>query len=172
MTRRPWKDSLGVTHLLPDNLLLKGGPAAFAAPPPPCAGAFRALVDDVIELRRRRVAEKVRAVPTNTRDPNAEKEAEAVSRADHLPTVRPAHRPKTGTVRKSFSAMTAELNEMVNETRARTAEVQRRAAIQMFDDLSAAARAGRLDSLSAAKADALRHQHATALGLTATGIRS
>lgn len=178
MTSRPWKDSLGVTHLIPDNLLLKGGPAAFAAPPPPCAGAFRLLASELNEMRerRRRAAAKVRAVPTNSRDPKAERQAERIARADHLPVVRPAHRPKTSTaakpLTKSLAAMADELSEMVNETRARTAEVQRRAAIQMFDDLSAAARAGRLDSLSAAKLDALQHRHARALGLETTGVRA
>ncbi len=176
MTKTRWTDSVGHVHQIPCDLLAKGGPAAFTAPPPPCAGAFRALVDDVIELRRRRVAVKVRAVPVNTRNTKAERQAERISRNDHLPTVRPAHRPKTGTaakpLTKSLAAMVGELSEMVNATRAQTAEIQRRTAIQMFADMNERARAGRLGSIEAAKVDALRHQHAAALGLTATGIRS
>lgn len=168
MTRRPWKDSLGVTHLLPADLLMKGGPAAFTAPPA-SEGAFRALVDELIEFqeRRRRMAAKVK-IPTNTRDPKAEREAERVSRTDHI-RPRPA---ATRSVRKSFAAMTAELNEMVNATRAQTAEIQRQTAIEMFTDLNAAARAGRLDALSAAKVDALAHRNARALGLERVGVRS
>ncbi|TXG87840.1 MAG: hypothetical protein E6R10_07190 [Rhodocyclaceae bacterium] len=167
-----FQDSLGIAHHIREPLL-KAGIPAFAAPPPPCAGAFRALVDDVIELRRRRVAEKVRAVPTNSRDPKAEKEAESIAAADHLPTVRQRPgRPGAKPLTKSLAAMTAELDEMVNATRAQTAEVQRRTAIQMFADMNERARAGRLDSLSAAKLDALQHRHARALGLETTGVRA
>lgn len=173
MTKTRWTDSLGNVHLIPDYFLLKGGPAAFAAPPPATEGAFRLLVAELVAFRerRRRMAEKVK-VPTNTRDPKAEKQAEHIASADHMPTVRPVHRPKTGTVKKSFATMTDELNEMVNTTRAQTEEIQRQTAIQMFADLNERARAGKLDALSAAKLDALQHRHARALGLETTGVRA
>lgn len=172
MTKARWTDSLGHVHQIPCDLLAKGGIGAFAAPPPPCAGAFRLLVDELLAFRerRRRMAAKVK-VPTNTRDPKAEKQAEHIASADHMPTVRPVHRPKTGTVKKSFATMTDELNEMVNTTRAQTEEIQRQTAIQMFADLNERARAGRLGSIEAAKVDALQHRHATALGLERTGVR-
>ena len=167
-----WTDSIGHTHQIPCDLLAKGGAAAFAAPPPSCAGAFRALVDDVIELRRRRVAEKAKSTPVNTRDPKAEKEAERISRTDHLPAVRPVHRAKTGTVRKSFATMAAELTALAAEAQRQTERIQQQRAIAMLADLASAARAGRLDSLSAAKLDALQHRHARALGLETTGVRA
>lgn len=180
MTRRPWKDSLGVTHLIPDNLLLKGGPAGIVRQPA-TEGAFRLLVDELRAFRdrRRRAAEKVKSTPINTRDAQAERQAERISRNDHLPTVRARPgRPgaKTGTapkpLTKSLSQMADELAAMTKTVRDGTERIQRQNAIALLDDLASAARAGRLDALSAAKLDALRHANATALGLTATGIRS
>jgi hypothetical protein len=173
-----FQDSLGIAHHIREPLL-KAGIPAFAAPPPPCAGAFRALVDDVIELRRRRMAAKVRAVPVNTRDPKADQEAERISRTDHLPAIR--QRPgrpgaKTSTapkpLSKSFAAMADELAALAAEAQRQTERIQRETAIALLDDLASAARAGRLDSLSAAKADALQHRHARALGLETTGVRA
>lgn len=165
-----FQDSLGIAHHIREPLL-KAGIPAFAAPPPPCAGAFRALVDDVIELRRRRAAEKVKSTPVNTRDRQAEQEAERISRNDHMPTIRP--RPAaTGTVRKSFAAMAADLSELAAEAQRETERIQQQTAIGMFQGLHAAAKAGKLDALSAAKLDALQHRHARALGLETTGVRA
>ena len=172
MTFTRWTDSLGHVHQIPCDLLAKGGLAGIVRQPA-TEDAFRLLVDELraFRERRRRMAAKVRAVPTNTRDPKAEKQAEHIASADHMPTVRPVHRPKTGTVKKSFATMTDELNEMVNTTSAQTEEIQRQTAIQMFADLNERARAGRLGSIEAAKVDALQHRHATALGLERTGVR-
>ena len=181
MTKTRWTDSLGHVHLIPDNFLLKGGPAAFAAPPPPCAGAFRLLVDELNEMRerRRRMAEKVKSTPVNSRDPKAEKEAERIANADHMPTIR--QRPgrpgaKTSTVpkplTKSLSQMADELAEMTKTVRDGTERIQRQRAIELLDDLHAAARAGRLDAISAGKLDALQHRHARVLGLERVGVRS
>lgn len=148
-----WTDSTGRTHHV-----------AYTS-------QFDLLVSELQDFqeRRRRAAAKVRSVPTNTRDQKAEQQAEQISRADHLPSIRQG---RPGAVRKSFAAMLADLGEMVTATRAQTAEIQRQTALALFDDLNAAARAGRLDALSAARVDALRHANATALGLTQTGIRS
>lgn len=155
-----FKDSLGIAHHVHEPLLKAGIPAP-AEPPP---GAFRALVDELAAHRRRRMAAKVK-VPPKTRDPKAER----IARADHLPTVRQTTSEKP--LRKSLSSLAAEARRMTAESQRRTEEIQRRTAVQMLCDLTAAAKAGRLDAISAAKVDALRHANATALGLTATGIR-
>lgn len=153
-------DSLGYMHDVP---LLKSAHATF--PPDPNQGQFRLLVDELRALRdrRRRVTRKVK-VPTNTRDRPAEKEAERISRADHI-------RPTPPPLKKSLSSLAAEAKRMTAESQRATAEIQRRTAIQMLGDLTAAAKAGRLGAIAAAKVDALRHANATALGLTATGVR-
>lgn len=168
MTFTRWTDSLGHVHQIPCDLLAKGGLAGIVRQPA-TEDAFRLLVDELraFRERRRRMAAKVRAVPTNTRDPKAEKEAERIAAADHLPTVR--QRPA---VRKSFSAMAAELSALAAEAQRQTERIQQQRAIAMLDNLASAARAGKLGSIEAAKVDALRHRHATNLGLTATGIRS
>lgn len=160
-----FRDSLGIAHHLPEPLLKAGIPA-----PPATEGAFRLLVDELIAFqeRRRRMAEKVK-VSVNTRDQKAEQQAEQISRADHMPSIRPG---RPGAVRKSFAAMADELNEMVTATRAQTAEIQRQTAIAMLDDLDNAARAGRLGAIEAAKLDALRHRNARALNLEVTGVRA
>lgn len=159
-----WTDSLGIKHNVHEPLL-KAGPAP--AEPPPWHGQFRLLVDELIE-HRRRVAAKVK-VPVNTRDEKAEQQAEQISRADHLPTIRqraerPA-KPAPAPLRKSLA-------ELADEAERMNAEVQRAHALALIADLAAQAKAGRLDAISAAKLDALRHANATALGLTATGVRA
>lgn len=173
-----WTDSLGIKHNVHEPLLLKGGPAAFTADPH--QGAFRALVDDMIALRerRRRVAAKVK-VKVNTRDRPAERQAERIARADHLPAIRPTTaRPvaKTTTekplLRKSLADLARETERMALETQRQTAELQRQAAITMFDDLHAAAKAGKLGAIEAAKLDALAHHHARELGMETTGVRA
>lgn len=167
-----FRDSLGFTHDVPEPLLKAFCPA----PPDPNAGAFRLLVDELRALRerRRRVAAKVK-VEVNTRDRTAEREAERVSRADHMPTVRqrperPA-KPAPAPLKKSLESLAAEAKRMTEQVQRRTAEIQRDTAIALMADLTAAARAGKLDPISAAKVDALRHANARALGLESTGVR-
>ena len=153
-------DSLGVMHDVP---LLKAGHATF--PPDPNAGAFRLLVDELRALRdrRRRMAAKVK-VPANTRDRPAEKEAERIARADHI-------RATPAPLKKSLASLAADAKRMTEQVQRRTAEIQRDTAIALMADLTAAARAGKLDPISAAKVDALQHRHARALGMEATGVR-
>lgn len=153
-------DSLGYMHDVP---LLKAIDATF--PPDPDNGQFRLLVDELRALRerRRRVTRKVK-VPTNTRDRPAEKEAERVSRADHI-------RPTPAPLKKSLSSLAAEAKRMTAESQRATAEIQHRHAIALIADLSTAAKAGQLDAISAAKLDALQHRHARALGMETTGVR-
>lgn len=161
-----FRDSLGITHVLHEQPepLLKAGPAAIAADPD--KGQFRALVDDMIALRqrRRRVAAKVK-VKVNTRDPKAEKEAELVSRADHIS-------PTPAPLKKSLESLARDARRMAAEIQRQTEEIQRDHARALIDDLDAKARAGKLDPISAAKVDALAHRHARALGLERTGVRS
>lgn len=159
-----WTDSLGIKHNIHEPLL-KAGPAAIAADPH--QGAFRALVDDMIALRerRRRVAERVKNTPVNTRDRPAEKEAERVSRADHI-------RPTPAPLKKSLESLARDARRMTAQVQRQTEEIQRRTAIQMLGDLSTAAKAGRLGAIEAAKVDALAHRHARALCLESTGVRA
>ena len=143
-----FKDSLGITHHLHEPLLKAGIPE-----PPP--GAFRALIDDLAALRdrRSRLDARVKA-PTIRQRP-----------------AKPAPARPAKPLRKSLADLAREARRMTAESQRATAEIQRRTAIQMLGDLSAAARAGKLDALEAAKLDALRHANARALGLEATGVR-
>lgn len=171
-----FRDSLGYAHTIAEPLLKAFCPAP-AEPPP---GEFRRLVDEIVEMRdrRRRMTAKVKNTPVNTRHPQAEREAERIARADHLPSVR--QRPgrpgaKTSTapkpLAKSFDALARELGAMLKADAVQREAREAAHARSLFADLSAAARAGRLDAISGAKVDALAHRHARELGMETTGVR-
>lgn len=147
-----FKDSLGITHHVHEPLLKAGVPE-----PPP--GEFRRLIDDLTALRdrRSRLAERVKA-PTIRQRP-----------AKPAPA-RPA-KPKPKPLRKSLADLARDAQRRTEEIQRQTAEIQRRTAIQMLCDLSAAAKAGKLGAIEAAKLDALQHRHARALGMETAGVR-
>ena len=146
-----FKDSLGFTHHVHEPLLKAGIPA-----PPP--GAFRALIDDLTALRdRSRVAERVKA-PTIRQRP-----AKPAPARPEKPAAKP--------LRKSLADLARDAQRRTEEIQRRTEAIQRRTARALISDLTAAAKAGKLDAISAAKLDALQHRHARALGLESTGVR-
>ena len=164
-----FRDSLGFVHHLHEPLLKAFCPAP-AEPPP---GEFRRLVDEIVSMRsRRRMAERVKNTPVNTRDPKSEKEAaRASTRADNLPAIRQRPGRPASAVNKSFAAMAADLDLMLKSDAIQREAREADQARSMISDLSADAKAGRLDAISAAKVDALCHNNARALGLEVSFVR-
>lgn len=141
-----FKDSLGFTHHVHKPLLKAG----ILEPPP---GEFRRLIDDLAALRdRRRVAERAKVQTVRQRP------------------ARPA-KPKPKPLRKSLADLARDAQRRTAQIQRGTEAIQRRTARALIDDLSAAAKAGKLDAISAAKVDALRHANARALGMETTGVR-
>ena len=164
-----FKDSLGYAHTIAEPFLKAFCPAP-AEPPP---GEFRRLVDEIVSMRsRRRMAERVKNTPVNTRDPKSEKEAARVSRSDHLPAIRQRPARPASAVQKSFAAMVGELEAMAKTAQATSERIQRDTALALIADLTDRALAGRMGSIEAAKLDALAHLHARVLGMETTGVRS
>ena len=142
-----FKDSLGITHHVHEPLLKAGIPE-----PPP--GEFRRLIDDLTALRdRSRVAERAKVQTVRQRP------------------ARPA-KPTAQPLRKSLESLAREAQRRTAQIQRGTEAIQRRTARALIDDLSAAAKAGQLGAIEAAKVDALRHRHARVLGMEATGVRS
>ena len=137
----------------------------------PYISQFDLLVAELqaFQESRRRSTAKVRRVPTNTRDPKAERQAECISRRDHMARVRPGQ-PATTTkaqpAGEGFAGIRREQAALLKSMRENQEAMDARRCRKLIAEL----RASRLDTLSAAKLDALVAHNADRLGMVRTRV--